>query len=122
MIIYMQDNGIAAVCSLASSVPDGVTYIETTTAPQDRKFRDAWEIQGNQLVEDLTKSKGIAHDMRRATREAAMKPYDEVISKQIPGQDATAAEDERAKIRTADAILQTNIDNTVDIINLRSLI
>ena len=47
MIVYMQENGVAAVCSLASSVPDGVSYIETTTAPRDRKFRMAWEIQGN---------------------------------------------------------------------------
>ena len=49
-------------------------------------------------------------------------PHDEIIAKQIPGADTTAAEAERAKIRAADAILQTNIDNTVDIINLRSLI
>jgi len=122
MIVYMQDNGIAAVCSLASSVPDGVAFIETDIPPMDKKFRMAWEIFGGDLIEDLTKSKEIAQDMRRVQREADFAQYDEIISKQIPGEDATLAEAERLKIREADAILQASIDTSTDMDSLRLLV
>ena len=44
------------------------------------------------IVTNLTKAKTIAHDMRRAKRAEEFEPHDEVISKQIPGADATAAD------------------------------
>jgi hypothetical protein len=67
---------------------------------------------------NVTKAKAIAHDKRRAARTEEFKPHDEVIMKQIPGADATAAEAARAAIRTKYATMQTAIDSafTVDAI------
>jgi hypothetical protein len=73
------------------------------------------------IVTNLTKAKTIAHEMRRASREEEFKPHDEVISKQIPGADATAAETARAAIRTKYETVQTDIDaaiNEVELINV----
>ena len=68
------------------------------------------------IVVNLTKAKNIAHEKRRLKRAEEFKPHDDIIAKQIPGEDATAAETARAAIRTKYATLQTNIDNasTVD--------
>jgi len=67
---------------------------------------------------NLTKAKTIAHDKRRAARAEEFAPHDEVIMKQIPGADATAAEAARAAIRTKYSTMQTAIDaaSTVDAI------
>ena len=73
------------------------------------------------IVTNLTKAKTIAHEMRRASREEEFKPHDEVISKQIPGADADAAETARAAIRTKYETVQTDIDaaiNEVELINV----
>jgi len=73
------------------------------------------------IVTNLTKAKTIAHDMRRAKRAEEFEPHDEVISKQIPGADATAAETARAAIRTKYETVQTDIDaaiNEVELINV----
>tara|TARA_R100000479_G_C6241598_1_gene148995 strand:+ start:121 stop:372 length:252 start_codon:yes stop_codon:yes gene_type:complete len=68
------------------------------------------------IVVNLTKAKTIAHEKRRIKRAEEFKPHDDIIAKQIPGEDATKAETERAKIRTKYATIQTDIDNakTVD--------
>ena len=67
---------------------------------------------------NVTKAKAIAHDKRREARAEEFKPYDEVIMKQIPGVDATAAEAARAAIRTKYSTMQSAIDeaSTVDAI------
>ena len=73
------------------------------------------------IVTNLTKAKTIAHDMRRAKRAEEFEPHDEVISKQIPDADATAAETARAAIRTKYETVQTDIDaaiNEVELINV----
>jgi len=73
------------------------------------------------IVTNLTKAKTIAHEMRRAKRAEEFEPHDEVISKQIPGADATAAETARAAIRTKYETVQTDIDaaiNEVELINV----
>jgi hypothetical protein len=67
------------------------------------------------IVTNLTKAKTIAHDMRRAKRAEEFKPHDEVISKQIPGADATAAETARVAIRTKYETVQTDIDSASDV-------
>lgn len=59
---------------------------------------------------DMTKAKAIAHDARRAARAAEFEPLDAVIMKQIPGNDAVAAEAERQKIRDKYAVLQAQMD------------
>ena len=67
---------------------------------------------------NIDKAKAIAHDIRRQARAEEFKPYDEIIMKQIPGVDSTAAEAARATIRTKYSTMQTAIDSasTVDAI------
>lgn len=59
---------------------------------------------------NLDKAKSIAHDKRRAARAEEFKPHDEVIMKQIPGNDATVAEAARQEIRDKYADMQVAID------------
>ena len=73
------------------------------------------------IVENLTKAKTIAHEKRRIKREQEFKPHDDIIAKQIPGADATAAETARAEIRTRYATLQTNIDNANTVSALKTV-
>jgi len=58
---------------------------------------------------NIDKAKGIAHDKRRAAREAEFKPYDDAIAKQIPGQ-VDGAEAQRQLIREKYAAIQQSID------------
>ena len=58
---------------------------------------------------NIDKAKAIAHDKRRAAREAEFKPYDDAIAKQIPGQ-ADGAEAQRQAIREKYAAIQQDID------------
>ena len=70
------------------------------------------------IVINIDKAKAIAHDKRREARTEEFKPHDEIIMKQIPGVDATAAEAARQAIRDKYATMQTAIDSasTVDAI------
>ena len=74
------------------------------------------------IVTNLTKAKTIAHDMRRAKRAEEFEPHDEVISKQIPGADADAAETARAAIRTKYETVQTDIDAATDVDALKTVV
>ena len=74
------------------------------------------------IVVNLTKAKGIAHDVRRAKRTEEFAPHDEVIMKQIPGADADAAEAARAKIRTKYATVQTKIEAATDVDALKTIV
>ena len=60
---------------------------------------------------NLQKAKNIVHDTRREARSLEFAPYDEVIMKQIPGNDNDAAEAERVKIREKYAQIQEQIDD-----------
>lgn len=59
---------------------------------------------------NMDKAKAIGHEIRRAQREAEFAPFDAIIMKQIPGADATAAEEARQEIRDKYAAIQTEID------------
>ena len=69
---------------------------------------------------NIDKAKTIAHDKRREARAEEFKPHDEIIMKQIPGADSTAAEAARVAIRTKYTEMQTAIDSasTVDAIKV----
>ena len=130
-IIYSNSDG--SVCIITPSpngsierakkdVPSGVSYevVDDNKIPTDRTFRNAW-IKGSGVVtEDVTKSKVIAHETRREKRRQEFKPHDDIISLNIPGADATAAENARAAIRTKYATMQTNIDNATDIAGIKT--
>ncbi len=96
----------------AKDVPEGVPYeiVDEADIPSDRYFRNAW-VMGDCCVEhDLDKCKEIGHDRRRQQRAEEFAPYDEVIAKQIPGADATAAEEARQQIRDKYALIQDVIE------------
>lgn len=65
---------------------------------------------------NVTKAKAVAHNIRRVARAEEFKPYDEIIMKQIPGNNLSEAEAARQAIRDKYALMQTAIDaaTTVD--------
>jgi hypothetical protein len=96
----------------AKDVPPGVPYeiVDEADIPSDRYFRNAW-VMGDCCVEhDLDKCKEIGHNIRRQQRAEEFKPFDDVIAKQIPGADATAAEEARQAIRDRYAVMQDAIE------------
>jgi hypothetical protein len=70
------------------------------------------------IVIDITKAKNIAHDARRTARSAEFAPLD--IKASIPSE-ATAAEAARAVIRTKYATMQTAIDASVTIDEIKQV-
>jgi len=70
------------------------------------------------ITVDMNKAKVIAHDSRRATRNAAFAPLD--IKATIPSE-SEAAEAARATIRSNDAALQTQMDAASDADALKAL-
>ena len=71
---------------------------------------------------NLDKAKTIAHEMRRNARAEEFKPYDEVIMKQIPGNDYTQAEAARQAIRDKYATMQTQMDAAQNVDELKALL
>jgi len=59
---------------------------------------------------NLEKAKAVAHDRRRFARSVELAPLDDIIAKQIPGNDAVEAEAQRQSIRERNAQLQSDID------------
>lgn len=71
---------------------------------------------------NIPKAKEIAHDIRRSTRAEEFSPHDEVIMKQIPGNDYTQAEAARAAIRTKYSEMQAAIDSAETIEEIKSVL
>ena len=71
---------------------------------------------------NMNKAKDIAHTKRRAARATEFAPLDEVIMKQIPGNDAAAAEAQRQAVREKYAALQVSIDSANSVEDLKTLI
>jgi hypothetical protein len=74
------------------------------------------------ITVDLKKVKEIAHEKRRAMREEEFAPHDAIIMKQIPGADASAAEEARLAIRTKYETMQTSINNARTVDGVKKLI
>tara|TARA_R100000008_G_scaffold51837_1_gene31255 strand:+ start:3121 stop:3531 length:411 start_codon:yes stop_codon:yes gene_type:complete len=129
-VVYLTSDGTLSIIhpvdgeieTAKKSVPSGTNYevIEDDKIPTDRTFRNAWVKGSGVVTEDVTKSKVLAHNIRREKRSEEFKPHDNIISLNIPGQDATAAETARAAIRTKYATMQTNIDNATDIAGIKT--
>jgi hypothetical protein len=71
---------------------------------------------------DLTKAKEIAHEKRRGARAEEFKPHDEVIMKQIPGNNMVQAEAARQAIRVKYEELQTQMDEAQTVEELKALL
>jgi len=63
---------------------------------------------------NMDKAKAIGHQLRRTQREAEFAPLDALISKQIPGTNAAAAEAARQEVREKYATIQAEIDAAAD--------
>jgi hypothetical protein len=74
------------------------------------------------IVVNLNKAKAVAHGLRRAARAKEFAPYDDILSKQIPGQSAVEAENARAAIRKKYTAIQSAIDMAGDVEELKSTI
>jgi hypothetical protein len=118
-IIYPTPEGGVAVIIPAESVelalkdvPEGVPYeiVTEDAIPSDRTFRGAWVMGDCCIDHDLDKCKEIGHSIRRTKRAEEFAPLDEVIAKQIPGNDAAAAETARQVVRDKYAEVQDAID------------
>lgn len=130
VIIYQNKSGGISVVVPTGEVPleelparlglAEYEIVESSTLPSDRVFRNAWVKTGNTVVEDLTKSKELGHEMRREKRAAEFKPYDDLISKQIPGTDADNAELARVAIRAKYATMQDSINSATTINEIKT--
>lgn len=116
-IIYQKDNELVVVIPIApiddviSQLPTSEYKIEDTNKiPSDRTFRDAWSLDGSKVIIDVEKAKSIAHSRRRLQRDIELRPFDEIISKQIPGISTDLVEAKRQKIRDKYSLLQENIN------------
>jgi hypothetical protein len=68
---------------------------------------------------NIDKAKAIAHEKRRLARSAEFAPLD--IKATIPSQ-ATAAESARKTIREKYAVIQSNIDSTIELTILKNIV
>ena len=74
------------------------------------------------ITVNLNKAKTISHDKRRDARAKEFAPFDEVIMKQIPGNDAVEAEAARQAIRDKYATIQANIDSAPGVNEIKFVI
>jgi len=128
-IIYTNSDGTVSIIhptgdvnDAIKDVPTGLSYeiVDDSVISSDRTFRNAWVKGSGVITEDVTKSKVLAHGIRRGKRAAEFKPHDDTISLNIPGTDTSAAETARAAIRTKYATMQTNIDNATNIAGIET--
>ena len=128
-IAVVHPTGEVAIQELVLSVlPPGTVHeiVDSSVIPTDRLFRSAWKATNvgvasttTELYEDISIAKSVAHDMRRAKRQELFAPYDEIIMKQIPGDDAIAAEAARVVIREENVGIQSAIEASVDTNEIR---
>lgn len=69
---------------------------------------------------NLDKAKVVAHAKRRMLRDEEMKPFDEIIAKQIPGTSFADAENSRKEIRKKYDKTQQDVDAATSIEDLSS--
>jgi len=98
-----------------STQPDD-SWTEVTSLPEDKVFRNAFTLVGGAVVEDLTIAKEIAHEERRAKRDADLAPLDRQYT-YAP----EVAEPERKKVRDDNALLQAEIDGVATVEDLKGI-
>ena len=122
MVYTIPGKGKTPEEAAAKCLPSGTSYstVEHTVLPTDKTFRSAWERSGDAVNINLAKAKAHGHVLRREKRAEEFIPHDDIIAKQIPGSDTSAAETARVAIRTKYATMQTNIDNATDVAGIKS--
>jgi len=97
----------------------GAVQIDADTLPIDRTFRCAWRLSCGAVVEDRTTALALAHDCRRAKRDAEFAPLDREAT--IPAK-ARDAETARQVIRAKYATVQKDMDAAPDVDALRTIV
>ena len=136
IVVQKEDNSVSVIYTGASRLTtdeivarrfanssEVYQVVDSSVLPTQSMLFDAWvydETDG--VVVDVTRAKEIAHNIRRYYRTEEMKPYDDIIAKQIPGEDATDAEAQRVLIRTKYATKQTEIDACTTVEELETTI
>ena len=121
-IVIPSPNGKLPIEQIAANdVPKGLSFqiVDTSSIPSDRTFRNAWTKAGNGIQTDMLKAALIAHDKRRAARDAELEPLDR---KATIRSEADAAEAERVVIREKYAVMQIDIDAATDEAELKASI
>ena len=71
---------------------------------------------------NINKAKVMAHDKRRDARAKEFAPLDDIIMKQIPGNDYVATEALRQAVRDKYAAMQIEIDSANNVSSLKASI
>lgn len=71
---------------------------------------------------NLEKARNIAHSVRRQLRDEEMKPFDDIVAKQIPGNSAQAAESKRQTVRQKYAVGQQQLDSCSSVQELEEVL
>lgn len=120
--VHSAEDAMSAADIIANSVPTGAVDVQihdSLVYPADALFEGAWTLQSSTIIEDLVKSRAIAHDIRRKVRDIEFEPWDRKAT--IPSEYA-AAEAERELIRQKYAQIQIDIDNASDVSALRTVV
>ena len=95
------------------------SWLAVTSLPEDKLFRSAFTLVGDEVVTDLLKAKEIAHDKRRAKRDAAYQAVDGGSQYIVV---SAEGETKRQNVKTPDDAEQIAIDATNTVDELRELI
>ena len=127
VIVYTNELGGVSVCYptgelpieevQSAHTPVGSIVVDVATLP-DNNFFNAWELQGSTVSVNIGKAKNMAHEIRRAARNAEFAPLD--IKATIPSE-AAAAEAARQVIRDRYAAMQTAIDAASTVAGIKAV-
>ena len=101
--------------AIRSTQPDD-SWVAVTSLPEDKIFRGAYTLVGDAVVEDLTLAKDLAHEKRRAKRDADLQPLDREYTYA-----SEVAEPKRKKVRDDNAALQAEIDGAATVEDLKGI-
>jgi hypothetical protein len=97
VIIYQDQDGLAVIHpaegstmeQLVAAVPPGANYIALPLAelPEDRYFRDAWELVGGALSINIEKAKEVQRNVWRKMREPKLKALDLAFMRALEAND-----------------------------------
>lgn len=125
IIIYKDQKGNACVLYPVSSpelsiedialrdVPEGTDYkiIESESLPEDKTFRNAWDIQDWSIVIKMDAAREIWKDKWRKARKPKLEALDIEFMRAIESGDVTKQEDIKAKKQTLRDVTSINLDS-----------
>jgi len=93
--------------------PQGTADATAATTPQDRTFRDAWQLDGQDVIDvDMTKAREIWRDKIRTARKSKLEKLDAEFMKALedgntPLQTSLAAQKQALRDAPADPAIET---------------